>query len=262
MGYNIRVEDAWFSYVKGEYVLKGINLTAQKGEVTVVIGPTGSGKSTLLLTMAGLLKPDKGIIYYNDKPLEKLLPYIKKIVGILFQDPDNHLFNPAVFDEIAFALRSLGMKEDEVRGKVNRIAKVLSIEYLLHKSPFKLSVGERKKVALASILVYEPKVLFLDEPTANLDSKAVSSVKNLIIDARSEGKTVIVTSCDLEFAIQVADRIYAIDNGQVKVNCRVEEFLREEIFAKINLHEPLAYRVLKVLRIKPEVLLRIIRRSL
>jgi len=91
MGYNIRVEDAWFSYVKGEYVLKGINLTAQKGEVTVVIGPTGSGKSTLLLTMAGLLKPDKGIIYYNDKPLEKLLPYIKKIVGILFQDPDNHL---------------------------------------------------------------------------------------------------------------------------------------------------------------------------
>jgi len=259
MGYDVRIEDVWFSYTREEYVLKGINLEARKGEITVIIGPTGCGKSTLLLIIAGLLKPDKGIVYYDDKPLDELLPGIRRDIGILFQDPDDHLFNPTVFDEIAFSLRSLGLEEDKVREKVYSISEILGIQHLLNRSSFKLSIGEKKKVALASILVYEPKVLLLDEPSANLDSKTVDLVKDIIFKAKSKGKTLIITSCDLDFAIQVADRIYAIDNGQVKASCRVEEFLDDEVFQKINLHQPLLYKVLRELEIEPRTLLKIIR---
>ncbi len=259
MGYNIRVVDVWFSYTKGEYILRGINLEARKGEITVIIGPTGCGKSTLLLIIAGLLKPEKGIVYYNNKPLNELLPGIRRDIGILFQDPDDHLFNPTVFDEIAFSLRSLGVKENEIREKVRYISELLKIQHLLNRSSFKLSVGEKKKVALASILVYEPKVLLLDEPSANLDSKTLDLVKNIILKAKSEGKTLIITSCDLDFAIQIADRIYAINNGRIKVNCKVEEFLNDKVFQKIDLHQPLLYKVLTELGIDPKIILRIVR---
>ncbi len=260
MEWHIEVKDLWFSYIKGEYVLKGTNFEAKPGEITALVGPTGCGKSTLLLIIAGLLKPLKGEVYYNGNPLSSILPNIRRYIGLLFQDPDAQLFNSTVYDEIAYALRSLGWKE-EVRAKALSIATNLGLRKLLHRPPFRLSVGEKKKVALASILVYDPNVLLLDEPTANLDGHSVSVVKNTILNAKDERKTVIIALHDIGFVVQVADVIYVMCDGEIKRRCRVYELLDDEVIKEVNLPLPVFARVLKRMNIDVKDLIRFIRET-
>lgn len=257
MGYNIS-ENIWFSYVKDEYTLRGINLEAKRGEVTALVGPTGCGKSTLLI-IAGLLKPDKGMVYYNDIPITNLLPKIRKDIGILFQDPDDQLFNPTIYDEIAFALRSLNIEEHYIRNEVLAIAKELRIERLLNKSPFRLSIGEKRKVALASILVYNPTVLILDEPTANLDYETVQLMNDIIFKAKDEGRTIIVASHDLDFIIRTADTVYSISNGLINVKCKGIDLLREENLKRTNLQPPLLLEMIDILGIDRDLLIDLVK---
>ena len=150
--------------------------------------------------------------------------------------------------------------EEKVKNKVREVAEKLGISHLLSRSPFRLSVGEKKKVALASVLAYEPNILFLDEPTSNLSSVDVEVVSKIIWETREEGKTVIIASHDLEFILQNSDYVYIMNNGQIKLKCKSEDLVKENIVENAGLKKPLLFKVIKELNIDYGKVLDILRK--
>ncbi len=201
-------KDIWFRYDK-EYVLKGVSGLVREGNSLAIVGPTGSGKSTLLYAIANLLPIEKGEVkLFGREPL-------RREIGLLFQNPEDQLFNPSVYDEIAYSLRTLGLDEHEIEKRVKTIAKRLGIEGLLDKQTFKLSVGQKKMVALASILVYDPKVLLLDEPSANLDYKGFNTILKIIREELEKNKIVVLTTHDVGLAIESSGVICEMIDGRL-----------------------------------------------
>lgn len=213
----LTLKDIWFRYpASDEYVLKGVNLRLNKYELSVIRGPNGSGKSTLLLIAAGLLTPEKGEVLLYGKPLSTQLPQARIKLGITFQDPEDQFFNATVYDEIAFALRQLRIPEGIIRNKVTEVVEALNIAHLLNRPPYKLSGGEKVRVALASVLVYDPEILLLDEPTAYLTTNAKSELMKLLENLRDSGKTIVVVTNDSEVIKYRIDESYLLDNGVLR----------------------------------------------
>ena len=209
----LRVEDVWFKYPGNIEVLKGASFHADNGEVVAIIGANGSGKTTLLMISSGLLEPDKGKVLLDGEPLYKMLPEARRRIGVLFQNPDDQLFNPTVYDELAFSLNQLLPSKDEVNRRVMEVSGRFGLDRLLHRTPYKLSVGEKRIVTLASILAYNPELLLLDEPTANLSLKLTEEMKRFILHFRDEGKSVVIASHDVDFIAKTADRVYVLYDG-------------------------------------------------
>ncbi len=217
-----------------------------------ILGPTGCGKSTLLTIMAGLMRPDEGRVLVNGEDLFGNIKALRRHIGLLFQDPEHQLFNATVYDEVAYALRTMGMPEDEVRRRVLRVVEELGIRELLDRRPFKLSVGEKKKVALASVLSYDPEVLLLDEPTANLGARDEALIISTLVKARRAGKTVVMASHDLEFVFRVADKAYIMGNGTIKAVVKGEDVIKPEVLDAVGLTPPLITMVAEHFRISYE----------
>lgn len=244
----LEVRDAWFTYPGGIRALRGASLAANRGEVTVVMGPNGCGKTTLLLVSAGLLRPESGEVLLDGRSLEELLPAARRRIGIVFQEPDDQLFNPTVYDEIAFALRQLSLPSSEVDRAVRATAKRLRIDHLLERPPYTLSTGEKKRVALASVLAYEPEILFLDEPTANLSADGIDELEILIDELRREGKAIVIATHDVEFAARVADVVYAMKEGTTIGSGPARDVLSDEdLMARIGMKPPIAVRLYRLL---------------
>lgn len=213
---KLQLKNVWFRYSRGEdYILRGVGLELRESELVVVRGPNGSGKTTLILVAAGLLKPERGEVLLDGKPIYEQLPLARKKIGVTFQDPDDQFFNATVYDEIAFALRQLKICEDEVRTRVTEVARRLRIEHLLSKLPYRLSGGEKVKVALASVLVYEPEILLLDEPTAYLTPETKDEVIELLKKLRGEGRSILIATNDPDITKHSVDRVVRIANGKL-----------------------------------------------
>lgn len=216
-----------------------------------IIGSNGSGKTTLLLIAAGLLDPQNGLVLLGEKPLREQLPEARKKIGLVFQDPNDQLFNPTVYDEIAFTLRQLLSSEEEVERKVRQVAQKLKLGNLLARPPFKLSMGEKRRVTLASVLAYDPDILLLDEPTANLSVKYVEETEQVIMNAKNAGKAVVIASHDVEFVANVSDRVYIINEGSMQGGSNAKSILTDESMLKFaDMRPPLVLQTLKVLRLE------------
>ncbi|MEM2961138.1 MAG: ABC transporter ATP-binding protein, partial [Candidatus Bathyarchaeia archaeon] len=224
----LKIEDLYFSYPGGCEVLKAIDFFAEGGEVVSIIGPNGSGKTTLLMTAAGLLEPTMGAVFLDGQNLKNLLPNVRKRIGLVFQDPDDQLFNPTVYEELAFALRQLYTSKDQVNNRITEVADQFSLKPHLEKSPFKLSIGEKRLVTIASILAYDPDIILFDEPTANLSSSPIEVIGDLILKMKYLGKVVIVASHDVEFVAEVSDRIYILNSGNLKGGSDARSILMDE----------------------------------
>jgi len=209
----IKLKDIEYFY-EDKKVLDKINLKLQKGEKVTLLGCNGSGKSTLLRILSGLYFVDRGEYLFEDKKITKksINKEFRKKIGILFQNPESMIFNPTVKDEIAFSLREFEM--DEVERRVEDIAESFGIANLLLKNPLFLSGGEKQKVMLASVLVYEPEVLFLDEPTASMDPKTSGWFIDMILELK---KSVLVATHDLSLAYELSDRAVVIDESHQKI---------------------------------------------
>lgn len=202
--------------------LDDLSLSIKQNQRIAVLGANGSGKSTFLRLLDGLYFPDKGTVSAFDEPLteesfqnEEYAFRFRRRVALVFQNPDVQLFNPTVFDEVAFGPLQLRWEKDEIRRRVTETLETLEIAHLKDRSPHRLSGGEKKRVALASVLILDPQVLLMDEPTAALDPKSRGQVVDFLINWGGTAKTVITATHDLDIIEDIADFCFVFQNGRV-----------------------------------------------
>ena len=215
------VQNVVYRYNADVTALKGLSLAIGRGERVAILGANGSGKSTLLRILDGLYFPDSGVVSAFGEPLteERLQDdafafQFRRRVALVFQNPDVQLFNPTVFDEVAFGPLQLRWPKDEIRRRVAETLDLMEITHLKDRSPHRLSGGEKKRVALASVLVLDPEVLLMDEPTAALDPKSQSMVVDFLIGWGGGAKTVVTATHDLDIVSEIADRCYVFQRGE------------------------------------------------
>lgn len=202
--------------------LDDLTLAVKANQRIAILGANGSGKSTFLRLLDGLYFPDKGTVNAFDEPLteesfqdEEFAFRFRQRVALVFQNPDVQLFNPTVFDEVAFAPLQLRWSKDEIKIRVSETLELMEIAHLRDRSPHRLSGGEKKRVALASVLILDPQVLLMDEPTAALDPKSRGQVVDFLIGWSGSGKTVITATHDLDIIEDIADYCFVFQNGRV-----------------------------------------------
>lgn len=238
----IRTEDLQFVYADGTEALKGINLEIKRGEKIAIMGANGSGKSTFFLNLNGISKPTKGKIYIDGKEIDysrKGLIDVRKKVGIIFQDPDNQLFSSGVKQEISFGLFNLGYTQEEVLEKVESVIEELNISDFSDKPTHFLSGGQKKRVAVADILVMEPEIIILDEPASGLDPKHIKLIDEIIDGLSEKGITVIIATHDAQRSLAWADRLILFCEGEIIGEGLPEDLFRdEELLEKTNLEKP------------------------
>ena len=231
-GIVFALSDVTFRYPETK-ALDGVNLTIWRGECVAVLGANGSGKSTLLRMFGGLCFPESGHIEFFGQPLteatlgeEKFGRDFRRRVGIVFQNPDVQLFNATVFDEVAFGPLQMGWSKEDILERVHAALQELEIEHLKDRPPHRLSGGEKKRVALASVLVLDPDVLLMDEPTAALDPKSQGQIVDFLFGCMGR-KTVITTTHSLEVAQEIADRCLVLENGHLAGSGPTMEILQD-----------------------------------
>lgn len=215
------LKDIYFSYLGRFAALCGIDINISRGEKITVIGTNGSGKSTLLHILDGLIFPDKGIVKAfgeelreNDFTDENFSRNFRKKVGLVFQNPEVQLFCPTVKEDIIFGPLQLGVEKKEIERRLEGVLSILGIKGVLNRPPHQLSIGEKRRVALASTLMVNPDVLILDEPTAGLDPLTTRHIIDLLIQENENGKTIITSTHDLHIVEEISDTVYVF--GQDK----------------------------------------------
>ena len=234
-------------------VLKDVNLEIEEGSYTVIVGKTGSGKSTLIEHINGLLLPTHGEVLVNKvlitnpkskkekRNLAKTLKTLRQDVAVLFQFSEQQLFETSVLKDIIFAPLNYGMAEDKAISKAKELINLVGLdESYLDKSPFELSGGEMRKVALCGVLALEPKVLILDEPTVALDYKSREEIMTMVKRLKDEfNMTIVLVTHNMDYVLEYADKVFVLKNGQVSFEEEVEElFSNEEILKDNSLELP------------------------
>jgi len=212
----IESKDVYFTYRNGVEALKGVSVTIKNGEFVALMGQNGAGKTTLVKHFNGLLKPTKGQVLVNNVDVSKTsVATTSKTVGFVFQNPDHQLFSETVEEEISFALRNFGFEESVVEDRVTWALNLLGLVQYRKTSPFMLSGGERKRVALASVLAWNPEILILDEPTIGQDYQQKEKLRQFVLQMRTQGKTVIIVTHDVEFVAECNPRVLLMREGKI-----------------------------------------------
>lgn len=222
---SVEFKDLTFHYPDGHLALRGATLTICQGEKVALVGPNGAGKSTLLLHLNGI-HVGEGQVSIDGLPVaQPNLPRIRAKVGLVFQSPDDQLFSPTVFDDVAFGPIYQGLSSDEVESRVTYALEAVGMPGYRQRSPHHLSMGEKKRIAIATVLSMHPSVLVLDEPTAGLDPRARRSLIELL---RTLPQTMLVASHDLEMVRELLPRTVVMDNGEIVVDGPTEQILFDE----------------------------------
>ena len=212
----IVAEGVHFRYLSGVEALKGISLTINDGEFVAIMGQNGAGKTTLVKHFNGLLKPSSGSVRVDGVETTKTtIASLSKTVGFVFQNPDHQLFSETVEEEIAFALKNFGFEPEIIKKQVTWALSLLSLEQYLKTSPFMLSGGERKRVALASVLAWDPQILILDEPTIGQDHEQKEKLRQFIMQLQTQGKTIVIVTHDVEFVAECNPRVILMKEGRI-----------------------------------------------
>jgi len=237
--HKLEVRALHFSYPDGQVAVKDISFIIHHGESVGIIGANGAGKSTLLMLIMGVLFPDGGEVLVGDVHVtKKTLPMIRQRLGMVFQNPDDQLFMTTVYDDIAFGPRNYKLDEKEVESRVSMALEMVGISHLKDRAPYKLSGGEKRSAAIASVLSMQPDVLIMDEPTSALDPKSRGRVMGLL---KSFEHTKIITSHDLDMVFEVCNRIIVIKEGEIAADGTTAEILSNaELLDSCGLELPLS----------------------
>ena len=222
----LEVQEVHFSYASGVEALKGVSLTVKDGEFVAIMGQNGAGKTTLVKHFNGLLKPTSGSVRVDGVETTKTsVAKLARSVGFVFQNPDHQLFSETVEDEIAFALKNFGYEADVIENRITWAVNLLGLTQYRKTSPFMLSGGERKRVALASVLAWDPKILILDEPTIGQDHRQKENLRQFIVQMQTQGKTVVIVTHDVEFVAECSPRVVLMREGKIVADGDGKEIL-------------------------------------
>ena len=224
----IRVENLVHVYPGGTMALKGVSMEVYRGDFLAIIGQNGSGKTTLVKHFNGLLKPTEGKVTVFGMDVEKTpTSELVKRVGYIFQDPDRQLFTRSVKDELIFGPKNIGLPKDEIEERIERVAKKLRIDHLLDRQPYSLGKGEKQRVAIASILVMDPEVIVLDEPTTGQDPRNRREIMDTMKALHEEGKTIVFITHDMNLVAEYANRCIVMSDGRILLQGSPKEVFRE-----------------------------------
>lgn len=212
----ISVEDVKFCYDPGVQALAGVTLNLKRGEYVAIVGGNGSGKTTLAKMLIGLLKPTSGSVVVRGKPtLDYTVAELARYVGYAFQNPDHQLFCATVEDEVRFGPHNLGYKGEDLSKKVERAVETMRLTLLKDKPPLSLTLSQRRRISIASVIAMDPEVLILDEPTTGLDSQETDDLMSSIESLNREGRTIVLITHDMRLVAKHAKRVVVMAKGRV-----------------------------------------------
>jgi len=245
----IEIEEVSFTYPNGVEALKNVSLTVNDGEFVAIMGQNGAGKTTLVKQFNGLLKPTTGAIRVDGVETTKTsVAAMARKVGFVFQNPDHQLFSETVEEEIAFALKNFGYEKEAIENRISWALNLLGLTQYRKTSPFMLSGGERKRVALASVLAWDPEILILDEPTIGQDYQQKEKLRQFIIQMRAQGKTVVIVTHDVEFVAECNPRVVLMKEGQIVADGEGKDILTNpEALAQSSIVLPQIAQIFKQL---------------
>jgi cobalt/nickel transport system ATP-binding protein len=232
----VQIKDLRFAYPDGTRALNGVTLEVGKGEALGLIGSNGAGKSTLLLHLNGILRGDGRVCILGIDVTERNAPQLRSRVGMVFQDPENQLFMPTVYDDVGFGPLHLGREKAEVDDSVRRALEAVDMLGFIQRTPHHLSIGEKKRIAIATVLSMDPEILVLDEPSSNLDPRHRRDLMELL------GRlpmTKIIASHDLGFISRTCMRVALLDAGAIMAAGDVQEILGDQtLMERFGMLEP------------------------
>ncbi len=220
----VKVENLSYRYHDGTKALRGVSFKITEGESVAIVGPNGAGKTTLLLHLNGILRGEGKVFVFGEEITKHNLLKIRQWVGLVFQDPDDQLFMPTVLEDVAFGPLNLGLKQEEAIRRAIEALETVGMAHTANRSPHQLSLGERKRVAIATVLAMQPRVLILDEPTANLDPR---SRRQLIKLLKQLTVTKIIATHDLNAALNLCERVIVMDEGQIVADGDAQSILSD-----------------------------------
>jgi cobalt/nickel transport system ATP-binding protein len=223
--HTIEIRNLVFKYPDGTHALDGVTFTILPGEKVALVGPNGAGKSTLLLHLNGILRGEGEVCVAGMEVSQKNLAKIRAAVGLVFQDPDDQLFSPTVFDDVAFGPMYQGLAEKEVRARVASALAAVHMQDFGNRVSHHLSVGQKKRIAIATVLSMQPEILVLDEPSAGLDPRARRGLINLL---RELPQTMLIATHDLHLVAELLPRTIVMDNGRVAADGCTGELLNDD----------------------------------
>lgn len=230
------IENLSFSYPDGQVALRDVSLRVNRGEKVAVVGPNGAGKSTLMLHLNGILNGQEGHIQVAGLPVTKPnLPVIRARVGLVFQNPDDQLFSPTVFEDVAFGPLHMGLPEDEVRARVASALEQVGMSGYAHRLSHHLSAGEKKRIAIATVLSMDPEILILDEPSSGLDPRARRGLISLL---RELPLTMLVSTHDMGMVCELLPRMVIMDEGRIVADGPTEVLMSDVALLEAHGLEP------------------------
>ncbi|MGC8961010.1 MAG: energy-coupling factor ABC transporter ATP-binding protein [Candidatus Bathyarchaeia archaeon] len=246
----IEVEGLTFKYPNDVLALDGVNLNIREGEFLALMGENGAGKTTLIKHFNGLLKPTAGVVRVDGVDTRHVsVASLSRKVGLVFQNPDHQFFCETVREEISFGLVNFGYPRPLIERRVNQVLRMLDLEEYGESSPFALSGGEKKRVALASVLAWNPKYLILDEPTIGQDALQKERLKNFIIQLVTQGRCVVIVTHDVEFVAECKPRVAVLSKGRIIAEGPAQRILSsEEIVEKGSLIMPQIAELMELLK--------------
>ncbi len=240
-----------YSYGDGTKALNGVSISLDEGQKIALVGPNGAGKSTLMLMLNGILRPSAGEVLFHGRTFQydsASLREIRRKVGMVFQNSDDQLFAPTVFQDVAFGPVNLGFPEEKVKLYADYALQYVGLSGYERRPPHHLSGGEKKRVAIAGILAMEPEVLILDEPTSNLDPASAEEIMEMLDELNVGGKTVIISTHDVDLAYRWADEVILIEDGGVLLRGTGQEvFGDSELIKRARLKLPIVVDLYKEL---------------
>ncbi|MDR3370908.1 energy-coupling factor ABC transporter ATP-binding protein [Rhodoferax sp.] len=235
----VQAKEVFYAYPDGQPALRGVSFLIHHGESVALIGSNGAGKSTLLLHLNGVLKPSSGQIRIGDFPItQKNLAEMRRTVGLIFQDSDDQLFMPTVFDDVAFGLSHQGLTAQEIESRVDQALATVGATHLKERPPYRLSGGEKRAVAIAGVLVMHPSILVMDEPSNGLDPAARRRLIKLLA---SFDHTKIIATHDLDLVLDLCTRVLVMNQGVIEADgTSADIFADADLLQRCNLEPPLS----------------------
>jgi ABC-type cobalt transport system, ATPase component len=244
----LKIENLCYSFDGNKDVLRNISLEINKGEKIAVIGNNGAGKSTFFLCLNGVLKAEGYIALNGEKILDKRgFEKLRKATGIVFQDADSQIIASTVKAEVAFGVMNLNIEKSEVIKRTENAMEKMCIKSLSSRPPHYLSGGEKRRVVIADIIAMKPEIFIFDEPEASLDTENMGVLESVLESISNEGKTILMSTHDMDFALKWADRVIVFSHGEIIADDMTEKiFLNDELLKKAGLKKPTIYQIMDV----------------